>query len=301
MRETMNWLSWIYWSLYKFHRHHPRERERRGGGREEGGRKEREGRGRKEEEEEEEEEVEEEEEEEEVEEEEEEEEVEEEEEEEEEEDGRRLWQEQSKSYNIIYRYEYQVIVLKVLFHALSARGPCNVIFWILSLQIQTRSQNAILKCHVYSTRDVWYVWYIIICVLFGTQTLDTHWSSVHYFGCVHWGHAIALFKMLQNWASEGEFCIYRWFCEFCTGGFVLHQFIEPVTFAHCAMTSLYWTWMSRLRLRVACGPPPQGHIDVHLYIHTPTQLHRSPHYYLSKDFIQDFSRGGGGNISKIVK
>ena len=30
--------------------------------------------------------------------------------------------------------------------------------------------------------------------------------------------------MLQHWASEGEFY---------TGGFVLRQFIESVTFAHC--------------------------------------------------------------------
>ena len=34
------------------------------------------------------------------------------------------------------------------------------------------------------------------------------------------------------WASEGEFY---------TGGFVLRNFIEPVTFAHCAVMSLFLT------------------------------------------------------------
>ena len=86
------------------------------------------------------------------------------------------------------------------------------------------------------------------------------------------------YKMLQHWASEGEFytgCFYcatslsrlrlrvaRWsHCiELQWAGYfyVLHvevivlNFNEPVTFTCCTLKSLYWTSMSRLRLRVAC-------------------------------------------------
>ena len=61
---------------------------------------------------------------------------------------------------------------------------------------------------------------------------------------------ILYYRMLQHWANEGEFY---------TCGFVLLKFIEPVTFVHCTVTSLYY---ANKPVTFARCPGETGRMDV---------------------------------------
>ena len=61
--------------------------------------------------------------------------------------------------------------------------------------------------------------------------------------------------MLQHWASEGEFY---------TGSFVLHNFIESVTFASCTLTLLN---LNELVMFACCAWALGDQIDIRLYIY----------------------------------